>query len=148
MLLWYPNLAVLTKTNKNCRITKHQRTKKSEYSQYFEPFFFEGFIEEREKRYKYINIVKKRPPGFTAEPEYRLTVHSRRALPQLKRATLWIFTYTLTAGRPMIYAHPADKLLSAVQWNTQTMSAKYQKPISVTYLFACVKSVAGWLIPP
>ena len=56
VLLRYPNLAVLTKTNKNCRITKQQRTKKSEYSQYFEPFFFEGFIEERESRYKYINI--------------------------------------------------------------------------------------------
>ena len=48
----------------------------------------------------------------------------------------------------MIYAHLADKILSAVQWNTQTMSAKYQEPISATYLFACVKSVAGWLIPP
>ena len=56
-----PNLAVLTKTNKNCRITKQQRTKKSDHSQYFESFFFEGFIEERESRYKYINIVKKCP---------------------------------------------------------------------------------------
>ena len=80
----------LTKTNKlsNNKTAKNKEIRVFPIFRTVKPFFFEGFIEEKESRYKYTNIVKERPQVSQLEPEYRLTIHSRRALPQLKRAAL------------------------------------------------------------
>ena len=80
----------LTKTNKlsNNKTAKNKEIRVFPIFRTVKPFFFEGFIEEKESRYKYTNIVKERPRVSQLEPKYRLTIHSRRALPQLKRATL------------------------------------------------------------
>ena len=58
----------LTKTNKlsNNKTAKNKEIRVFPIFRMVKPFFFEGFIEEKESRYKYTNIVKERPPGFTA----------------------------------------------------------------------------------